>query len=142
MSLADRVDGLIHAPTQGHGDRVDLSVASVARVREAGAIDFGGGELAPAETASVAPAKRDPTDEYGWWELERGTYLVEFNESLTGRVRVEPRPALVARGASLPTVTVDELPRLPLRVPEPTAGGVGLALKENARVASARLPEG
>lgn len=142
MSLADRVDGLLHEPTQVHEDRVDLSLAGVARVREPGAIDFGGGELAAAETVPLEPERRDPTDDYGWWELQPGTYLVECNESVSGPVRVEPRPALVARGGSLPTVTVRELPTLPLRVPEPTGTSeVGLALKENARIVSVRPPE-
>lgn len=140
--LADRVAGLLHEPTQVHEDRVDLSVAGVERVREPGEIDFGGGELTPAETVPLDPTKREPTDDYGWWELAHGTYLVAFNESVTERVRIEPRPALVARGGSLPTVTVAEIRSLPLRVPETTgASETGLALKENARIASVRHPE-
>ncbi len=74
---------------------------------------------------------RDPDDDYQWWELSAGTYLIEYNESLTDEALLQPRPELVERGGSHPTLRVTELPRVPLSV-----GGAGLRLKANARVSS------
>ncbi|MFB6302134.1 MAG: dCTP deaminase [Haloferacaceae archaeon] len=139
-ALADRIEGLVHADTQVHGAGVDLTVAEVARVAEAGRIDFGGGELAAADLDPVETELRSPDDDYGWWNLDTGGYVVRFNERLTGAepVRVEPRRELAARGGSLPTVTTADLDPLPLAVPTGTGDGPALRVKENARIATVR----
>jgi hypothetical protein len=139
---SELVEGLVHAETQVGEEHVDLTAAEVARVDEPGAVDFGGGELAAAAFEPVGVERRDPDDDYGWWNLAPGGHVVRFNESLTGAAPVvlEPRPALVARGAHVPTVTLDSLGPVPLAVPEATAG-VGLRLKENARVARVRAAD-
>lgn len=131
--LGDYVTDIVHEPTQADGDGFDLTVAEVSEIIEPGRIDFGGGELEPATTVAHDTRKRDPDDDYGWWELGAGQYLLEFNESLTGEatVTVQPRTELLERGATHPTLHVDELPRVPLSV-----GGAGLKLKENARVST------
>lgn len=133
MSLADRVDGIVHERTQTAGPGLDLTVDAVHALTAPGAIDFGGGELDPAETTPLDTVKNDPDEDYGWWTLSPGTYLVTYNESLTGEepVVLQPRDALVERGASHPTLQVRRLPRVPLTVPE-----AGLHLKENARVST------
>ncbi|TSD14655.1 dCTP deaminase [Haloglomus irregulare] len=133
MSLADRVDGIVHERTQTAGPGLDLTVDAVHALTAPGAIDFGGGELDPAETTPLDTVKNDPDEDYGWWTLSPGTYLVTYNESLTGEepVVLQPRDALVERGASHPTLHVRRLPRVPLTVPE-----AGLHLKENARVST------
>jgi hypothetical protein len=138
MSLADRVDDLVHEPTQTEGPGLDLTVASVHAVTSPGAIDFGGGELEPADATALDTVKRDPDDDYGWWTLSPGTYLLGYNESLaTGDPLVlQPRTALVERGASHPTLHVTDLSRVPLAVPE-----AGLHLKENARVSTLVDPD-
>ncbi|WP_276273820.1 dCTP deaminase [Haloarcula litorea] len=131
--LTDYVTDLVHEPTQTESDGVDLTVAAVHEVVEPGRVDFGGGELESAGTAPHASAKRNPDDDYEWWTLRAGQYLLEFNESLTGEatVTLQPRTELLERGGSHPTLHVDELPRVPLSV-----GGAGLRLKENARVST------
>jgi len=132
--LADAVEGLVHEPTQVRDDgRVDLTVAEVFEVVGPGRVDFGGGELAPAELAPHDRVRRDEADDYGWWHLGAGTYLVAYNESLSGAAVLQPRTELVERGGSHPTLRVDELPRVPL-----TVAGAGLRLKENARVSTLR----
>lgn len=139
-ALADRIEGLVHADTQVHDGGVDLTVAEVARVADAGRIDFGGGELDAAALDPVGTTPRSPDDDYGWWNLDEGRYLVTFNERLAGEepVRVEPRRELTARGGSLPTVTTAELSPLPLAAPTGTEGTATLRVKENARVATVR----
>ncbi len=135
--LTDRITGLVHEPTQRTGDTLDLTVNTVSVIETPGRVDFGGGELTPAETTPHETTKRNPTDEYAWWELDTGGYLIEYNESLrdNAEVVVQTREALRSRGAFHPTLHVTQLDRMPLYV----ATG-GLRLKENARVSTARLP--
>jgi hypothetical protein len=129
----DYVSDIVHEPTQTDGPGFDLTVAAVYDVVEPGRVDFGGGEL---ESAAITPHKshkRDPDDDYEWWQLREGQYLIEYNESLAAgaTVTLQPRTAIVERGGSHPTLQVDELPRIPLSV-----GGAGLLVKENARVST------
>jgi hypothetical protein len=133
MEPAAIVENRLHDPTQVHDGVVDLTVAAVERVTAPGRVDFGGGELEPAETRSVATALRHPEDDYEWWTLSAGQYLLTLNESLSadGTAVVQPRDALLERGASHPTLHVETLPRIPVHV-----GGAGIELKENARVST------
>jgi deoxycytidine triphosphate deaminase len=131
--LTTLVDGIVHEPTQTEGRGLDLTLDAVYEVEEPGRVDFGGGELADADLTPVPTEKRTPDDDYGWWHLAGGAYLVEHNEDLAtdDAVLVQPRDAVLARGAFHPTVRVTELPHLPLTV----ANG-GIRLKENARVST------
>lgn len=134
---SDLFEGILHEPTQVHEHGVDLSVSEVYTVEEPGRIDFGGGELEPAGLKPHERVWRDETDEYQWWELDAGQYLLEYNESLSEETPItcSPRDALLARGAFHPTVTRTAVPAMPLSV-----GGAGLKLKANARVSTA-IPE-
>lgn len=129
------VSGLLHEPTQVHDDGVDLTVTEVYEIDTPGRVDFGGGELEPAGLDPHDRVWRNEEDDYQWWALEAGQYLVEYNEALqaTEPVVIQPRDALIERGAFHPTVVRDSLTRLPLSV-----GGAGLRLKENARVTTVR----
>ena len=132
------LEGFVHEETQVRDGAVDLTLATVHRVEEPGAVDFGGDELADAETSAVNTERRDDADEYGWWDLDAGTYLLGFNETLDAENStfcLQPRTELVERGATHPTLFVSELPAVPLTVPEP-----GIALKENARISTLRSP--
>lgn len=131
--LTEHVDGLIHEPTQT-GDGIDLTAEYVARIEYGGDIDFGGDEYHPPETDAVGLDYRDEDDEYGWWELDAGTYLVRYNETLSDPdepLLLAPHPRFTALGVTHPTLRVRELPRIPLTVPE---GGVDI--KENARLSN------
>jgi len=130
--LVDNVEGIVHEPTQVHEDgRVDLTVAEVYTVDAPGRVDFGGGELQPADLDPHPRVWRDEDDDYQWWHLDAGTYLIEYNESLSETALLQPRTEIVERGAGHPTLRIAELPRMPL-----TVGGAGLRLKENARVST------
>lgn len=136
-SLAARLEGLIHEPTQVRADAVDLTVDEVYEVADAGRVDFGGGELAEATFVAVDTRRRSPDDDYGWWALDAGQYLLAYNERLTGddRVRLQVRHELRERGASHPTLRTSELGHVPLSV-----GGDGVHIKENARVSTLTPP--
>jgi len=134
MDYTQFLADVVHEPTQSGGEGFDLTVADVSEVTGPGRVDFGGGELTAAETEPHATEKRDPDDDYGWWNLDAGQYLLSYNESLTSsdlRVTVQTREELLARGAFHPTLQVTSLPDVPLSV-----GGAGLRLKENARVST------
>lgn len=136
--LVDRLDGLVHEPTQVREDgRVDLTVREISTVSDPGRLDFGGGELTAPETRAVPTTRRNPDDEYRWWQLGAGTYLVSFNESLRegDPVRIQPRRELLECGGSHPTVETEQLDPIPL-----TVGGAGLNIKANARVSTASRP--
>ena len=130
------LDGIVHAETQREGRGFDLTLADVRRVERPGRIDFGGGELEAAETEPVGTELRDADDDYGWWNVDGGQYLLTYNESLVAdaTVQLQPRDELVARGAFHPTLQVSELGPLPLSVPDG-----GIRLKENARVSTLLL---
>jgi hypothetical protein len=133
VEYTNLVDDIVHESTQTEGRGFDLTVAAVYDVVEPGRVDFGGGELAAAERTPHFSQKRRPDDDYEWWHLDAGQYLVEYNETLaTDReVTIQTREELLARGAFHPTLTLTELPHVPLSV-----GGVGIKIKENARVST------
>ncbi|MEF8870145.1 MAG: dCTP deaminase [Haloarculaceae archaeon] len=134
MEYAQFVDGIVHEPTQTGGRGFDLTVADVYEVTAPGRVDFGGGELDAAEVSLHDSETRNPDDDYEWWHLDAGQYLVEYNESLASEdvlFTLQTRDELLARGAFHPTLHVSDLPRVPLSV-----GGAGLRLKENARVST------
>ncbi|QCC46918.1 dCTP deaminase/dUTPase family protein [Halobellus limi] len=134
--LADAVEGIVHEPTQVREGGVDLTVSEIYEIHGAGRIDFGGDELRDADLVPHSRIWRDEGDDYQWWHLESGTYLLEYNESLSGvspadEVGLQPRTEVLERGASHPSLRVETLPRVPL-----TVGGAGVRLKENARVST------
>jgi hypothetical protein len=133
--LLTAVDGLLHEETQVHDGGIDLTVSEVSVVDRAGRVDFGGGELEPARTRRHETQKRHPEDDYEWWRLEEGQYLIAYNESLTTDrpLCLQTREAVLERGAAHPTRIVTSLPTMPLSV-----SGGGLYLKENARVSTLR----
>ncbi len=135
QSLLDALDGIVHEPTQTDGPGVDLTLADVFEVADPGRVDFGGGELDPAEMTRVPTEKRDPADDYGWWNLDAGTYLIDYNESLDldddRTLTVQTRDEVRVRGAYHPTLQVSEIRRVPF-----TVGGAGIRLKENARIST------
>jgi deoxycytidine triphosphate deaminase len=134
MDYAAFLDGIVHEPTQTEVRGFDLTIAEVYEVTEPGRVDFGGGELTDADVEPHASEKRNEDDDYEWWHLDDGTYLLEYNESLTAddvTVTLQTRDELLARGAFHPTLHVTDLPRVPLSV-----GGAGVRLKENARVST------
>ena len=132
-TLRERVEGIVQEGTQVHDRGVDLTVAAVAVIEEPGRVDFGGDELGTASFDRVPTELRNVGDDYEWWYLTEGQYVIEYNEALTGPdpVWLQPRDALRERGGSHPTVRIDELGPMPLSV---SRGGV--YLKENARVST------
>jgi len=138
MDLTAFVDDLVYKPTQTDSPGLDLTVASISRITGPGRVDFGGGELEAAQTESLSTEKRDPGDDYGWWNLTEGVYLIEYNETLVApddvRFVLQTRRAVRTRGAFHPTVHLvgdQSLGSVPL-----TVGEGGIKIKANARLST------
>lgn len=140
---AAHVEGLIHLGTQRAPRGLDLTVGSIARITGAGRLDFGGSEFEPARREELEPRLAAEADEYGWWRLDPGSYVIRYNERLvlepeqTGQVL--PLARLLRAGASHPsfvvTGTEDRLETLL------TVGSGGCELKENCRVSRLLVTE-
>lgn len=127
---------LIHAATQIQGYRTYLTVGKIAKLRGEAAFDFGGSEFADCDKELLEPQKRHPEDQYGWWTLTPGLYLVEYNEGLelpSGHAAVlMPWSQTAANGLTHPTrVLVGRHTTLHMLI---TAFDVTLHVKENARI--------
>jgi deoxycytidine triphosphate deaminase len=104
--VAERLEKLIHPPTQIHDYAVDLTVAQVYRVAGGGNLDFGGSEFAEAPREPLEPQLVKPDDKYGWWELPPGTYIVRYNEAVDpgerGIAFIQPHERTLLAGAYHP----------------------------------------
>jgi len=99
-----RIKGILSEKHQVHACSIDLTVKKISRVNPIGQLDFGGGEYVPAGHFPVEAHRLRPEDNYQWWELERGCYFIEFNESLElGEDEIallEPDPRTLRTGAT------------------------------------------
>lgn len=132
---AERVENLVHFDTQRANTGIDLTVGAVYTLEGAGQLDFGGSEFDEASTRALEPTEKHPEDDYGWWTLEAGYYLIEYNEGFVpddgefGIVR--PLPRLLRAGTSHATFHVDsEQPTLSALI---DVGPQGIEMKENFR---------
>lgn len=135
-ALASQVDGLVHLDTQRAPDGIDLTVNSVYRTMGRGQLDFGGSEFQAVPRREIEPVLNDPEDDYAWWDLEAGAYVVRYNESMTleegQHAVVTPLERTLRAGAHHGTVLLDEGgdPLEMLLV----VSRMGCRLKENCRL--------
>ncbi len=111
-------------------------MAEVHRLSGPGALDFGGSEFEEAPHEQVAPEKASPDDDYGWWNLGAGAYLLRYNETADlgddHLAFVFPHERLLQAGASHAAFQISG-GRDPLGALL-TVGAQGVRIKENARV--------
>jgi deoxycytidine triphosphate deaminase len=136
--IAKLTKGLISEKHQVHSGSIDLTVNKVSVVKKEGDLDFGGSEEKRALTEEMKPEKRSPEDEYGWWALEAGEYLIEFNEKIKipdGCIGIlQPLHRTMKAGVIHPVLVYvggDVVEEIILFV-----GKSGLNIKENARISS------
>jgi hypothetical protein len=79
---AEHISGILHAKYQVHGFSVHLTAHKIFAVDPTGQIDFGGGEYIAAGRMEITPQQLRLEDKYLWWDLGRGGYFVECNETL------------------------------------------------------------
>jgi deoxycytidine triphosphate deaminase len=138
---ATRVAGMISPKHQVHGYSVDLTVRNIATVDPVGRVDFGGSEFTRAGKMELATYRPNPEDKYNWWDVSRGSYFVEFNETIALAEDeigfLEPDERLLRAGAShssvflrgriAPVETVLEV------------GTLRVQIKQNARISRLRV---
>lgn len=127
-----------HLETQLQPNGFDLTAAAIHTFDGAGKLDFSNDEREIPNTTPLEPAKQEPDDEYGWWELEPGVYKVACNETLDipdDLIGIGfPRSSLLRMGALIQNAYWDGgftgTGAFLLRVDNPH----GIHIKENARV--------
>lgn len=134
--LARQIDGLVHLDTQRAPNGLDLTVDTIYRTTGHGQLDFGGSEFEAPPREPLNPVLDDPDDDYAWWTLEEGAYVVEYNESLTleeaQQARVSPLERTLQAGAHHGSFVLDE-GRDPLETLL-VVTRMGCRLKENCRL--------
>lgn len=135
-ALAQQLNGLVHLDTQRAPNGVDLTVDMVYRTTGHGQLDFGGGEFEAVPREPLTPVLDDPEDDYRWWTLEEGAYVVRYNESLAlkagQQARISPLERTLHAGTHHGTFVLDE-GRDPLETLL-VVTRMGCRLKENCRL--------
>jgi deoxycytidine triphosphate deaminase len=138
---AARVRGILHEKYQVHGHSVDLTVKQIYVLDPTGRLDFGGSEYSPAGRIALETAHRHPEDPYAWWDLARGSYFVEYNESVelaedeVATVEAHDRLLRAGAGHSMVYLRGRAAPLgMLLHV-----GALRLEIKQNARISRLRL---
>jgi hypothetical protein len=139
--IAPRVSGMISPKHQVHGFTVDLTVKEISSVDPTGRVDFGGSEYAAAGKLPIAAMRRNLEDKYLWWDLGRGSYFVEFNETVELAADefgyLEPDDRLIRAGAThAPFYLRGRVAPIETLL---TVDAVRLQVKQNARIARIRV---
>lgn len=137
MKLLDKekyteiVENIIHKETQMNKEGLNLTIKNIHKISGKGEIDFGGSERNDCELEEIETKLRNPDDDYGWWNLEPGSYLMEYNENLKDERWgvLQPLNRLTRNSAFHPTKFISEIKSMPLLV-----SGNGISIKENSRV--------
>ena len=140
-AAAAHISGILHPKYQVHGYSVHLTARKISSVDPTGQIDFGGSEYIAAGRMELAAHQLRPEDKYLWWELDRGSYFVECNETLHLAVDeialIEPEDRLLrAGGWHVPLFVRGHVAPVELLL---QVGASKLLVKENARLARVRL---
>jgi hypothetical protein len=135
------VKGILSSKHQVHAYSVDLTVKMIWAVDATGRLDFGGGEFAPAGHKPIESHRLRAEDNYQWWELDRGCYFVEFNETLElgddEIALLEPDPRTLRTGATHASVFLRGLAEQLETLFDVQAQH--LTMKQNARVSRLRI---
>jgi hypothetical protein len=138
---AASVSGILHPKYQVHGYSVHLTARKISSLDPTGKIDFGGNEYMPAERREIMPHRLRLEDRYLWWDLGRGCYFVECNETLSLKedeiALIEPEDRLLRAGAwHVPLFVRGHVAPVELLLEVSVAR---IRIKENARFARVRL---
>lgn len=139
--IAARVSGMISPKHQVHGYTVGLTVKNIYSLDPTGRVDFGGSEYAPAGKMSITAQRGKLEDKYLWWDLGRGSYFVEFNETVElaadefGYVEADDR--LIRAGAThAPFFLRGRMAPVETLI---TVAALRTQMKQNARISRIRI---
>jgi dUTP pyrophosphatase len=132
------ISDYIHLQTQLQPAGFDLTAKEIHKFEESGKLDFSNSEREIPETQKIKAIKKDEADDYGWWNLESGSYKALMNEKVAipeNMVGVaHPRSSLLRMGCTIgnalwePGYTGPGEFVLIVQNPE------GVEIKENARL--------
>ena len=80
ISTKRLIEGAIDVETQLTPNGMDLTVGRIFSFAAPGAVDFSNKERVVPEGVECAVQKKDPADQFGWWDLSKGAYKVRTNE--------------------------------------------------------------
>jgi deoxycytidine triphosphate deaminase len=138
---AARVTGMISPKHQVHGYSIDLTAKQIYGLDPSGRVDFGGTEYAASARHPVASQRLHKEDKYSWWDLSRGSYVVEFNENVALEPNefaiLEPDERLLRCGVTHGTAFLrGQGERLETLI---VVGTMSVQIKQNARVSRVRV---
>ncbi len=131
--------GLIYAPKQLQGKSLDLTAKQIYSFVDRGALDFGGSEYTESKVTLLKP-QIDEGEEWGWWTLDAGIYLLEYNENnentpINTLTILMPHPRLLLAGCYQPTRIIPASTTVIQNLL--VVGTQGTRIKQNARVSQA-----
>ncbi len=132
------IQDYIDLDTQLTPNGFDFTVNRVFRIDGEGKVDFSNSERDIPDYQEVSPQKKSGDDDYGWWQLEKGSYVFETNETvdipsdLVGFAY--PRSTLLRMGVSVQNGVWDSGYTGKSRFLVVVHNSDGVEIKENARV--------
>ena len=131
------LEGGVRQDLQVRDGGVYLTAAEVEVVHKHGRVDFSGNECKQCTGHAVMATEHNPGDQFAWWRLQGGAYIVRFNETLkegAPPVLLVSTPQLLACGCSLAATIAAPGPlQSVLTVHERSVN-----VKQNARIALLR----
>lgn len=133
----DLIQGIVSEEHQIKDAELHLTVGKVFEIQGKGSIDFSGNEQETAKLANLEPSKKNPEDKYGWWELEKGTYIIKINEKINltkDKIGIiSPLSRTINSGAYVSTKIITPQSSKEISLILLTMSGINI--KENARIA-------
>lgn len=132
------IQNYVHLETQLTPQGFDLTVDEIHEYQASGKLDFSNDEREIPDSKPIEPEKKNPEDDYGWWNLETGTYKVVMNEKVDIPNNLAgfafPRSSLLRMGVTIENAVWDSgftgTGSFKISVDNPE----GVEIKENARV--------
>lgn len=131
------IEGIIYKETQVQDYYIFLTAKRIFNITKRGDVDFGGSEYKESEIKEISPEKISPEDNYGWWSLKEGQYLIEYNEKIKESIPkedviiVQPSLRLIRNGSSHPSLVISEPGGIATIL---YVGKRGITIKQNARI--------
>jgi len=130
---------LVYPPKQVKNNSLELTLKTIHTFESRGQIDFGGGEYEESKQQEIVPELEDDP-KYGWWNLNKGNYLVTYNEVIDKPkilALISPHARILSTGAFHPTFLWLSEEKGQNMVTILQVGEKGLHVKENARISTA-----
>jgi dUTP pyrophosphatase len=132
------IQNYVNLETQLTPQGFDLTVDEIHEYQGSGKLDFSNDEREIPDSKPIEPEKKNPEDDYGWWNLEKGTYKVVMNEKVDIPNNLAgfafPRSSLLRMGVTIENAVWDSgftgTGSFKISVDNPE----GVEIKENARV--------